>query len=196
MNRTLFILTILLSSIHAQEHQLPAESKDAKTAYKDAATPTEAVLADWDFLNKTDVVVSDGQKDATIHYPAEIKALDGKRVAIVGFMAPFEKLDDMSTCMLLPASVGCYFCSPPAVTQVALIQQKTDSKAKRPFINEAIIVTGTLRLFTFASQHPAHQADFMYALDDATVEVFTGQNKPRRAAAHLPPDPRKQPKIY
>jgi hypothetical protein len=36
----------------------------------------------------------------------------------------------------------------------------------------------------------------MYALDDATVEVFTGKNKPLRAAAHLPPDPRKQPKIY
>jgi hypothetical protein len=111
-------------------------------------------------------------------------------------MAPFEKLDDMSTCMILPASVGCYFCSPPAVTQVALIQQKGGTKDKRPFINEAVIVTGTLRLFTFASQHPAHQADFMYALDDATVEVFTGKNKPRRAAAHLPPDPRKQPKIY
>ena len=196
MKRTLFAFIASFSLAHAQEHKLPAESKDAKTAYKAATEPTEAVWADWDFLNKTDVIVSDGKKDATLNYPAEIKALDGKRVAIVGFMAPFEKLDDMSTCMILPASVGCYFCSPPAVTQVALIQQKGGTKDKRPFINEAVIVTGTLRLFTFASQHPAHQADFMYALDDATVEVFTGKNKPRRAAAHLPPDPRKQPKIY
>jgi hypothetical protein len=196
MKRTLFAFIASFSLAHAQEHKLPAESKDAKTAYKAATEPTEAVWADWDFLNKTDVIVSDGKKDATLNYPAEIKALDGKRVAIVGFMAPFEKLDDMSTCMILPASVGCYFCSPPAVTQVALIQQKGETKDKRPFINEAVIVTGTLRLFTFESQHPAHQADFMYALDDATVEVFTGKNKPRRAAAHLPPDPRKQPKIY
>jgi hypothetical protein len=196
MKRTLFAFIASFSLAHAQEHKLPAESKDAKTAYKAATEPTEAVWADWDFLNNTDVIVSDGKKDATLNYPAEIKALDGKRVAIVGFMAPFEKLDDMSTCMILPASVGCYFCSPPAVTQVALIQQKGETKDKRPFINEAVIVTGTLRLFTFESQHPAHQADFMYALDDATVEVFTGKNKPRRAAAHLPPDPRKQPKIY
>ncbi|MBK8039461.1 MAG: DUF3299 domain-containing protein [Verrucomicrobiaceae bacterium] len=196
MKRALFAFIASFSLTQAQEHKLPTESKEAKNAYQQASEPTEAFLADWDFLNKTDVVVSDGEKDATIQYPAEIQALDGKRVAIIGFMAPYEKLDDMSTCMILPASVGCYFCSPPAVTQVALIQQKGGTKDKRPFINEAVIVTGTLRLFTFASQHPAHQADFMYALDDATVEVFTGQNKPRRAPAHLPPDPRKQPKIY
>ena len=98
--------------------------------------------------------------------------------------------------MILPASVGCYYCAPPAVTQVVLIQQKNEKQEKRPFINEAVLVTGTLRLFTFVSEHPAHQADFMYALDEATIEVFTGKNKPRRAAAHLPPDPRKQPKIY
>jgi len=196
MKRTLLIFSIFIRLAFAQEHKLPTESKDATTAYPAAAAHTEAILADWDFLNKTDVVVSDGKKDAAIKYPPQIKALDGKRVAIVGFMAPFEKLDDMSTCMILPASVGCYYCSPPAVTQVALIQQKADKKDKRPFINEAVIVTGTLRLFTYESQHPAHQADFMYAIDDATVEVFTGKNKPRRAAAHLPPDPRKQPKIY
>ena len=196
LKRALFTLGIVLSQSQAQEHKLPAESKDAKSAYQAATEPTEAVLADWDFLDKTDVVVSDGKKDATINYPAEIKALDGKRIAIVGFMAPYEKLDDMSTCMILPASVGCYFCSPPAVTQVVLIQQKNEKKEKRPFINEAVLVTGTLRLFTYASQHPAHQADFMYAIDDATVEVFTGKNKPRRTPAHLPPDPRKQPKIY
>lgn len=196
MKRALFAFIASFSLAQAQEHKLPTESKEAKNAYQQASEPTEAFLADWDFLNKTDVVVSDGEKDATIKYPAEIKALDGKRVALIGFMAPYEKLDDMSTCMILPASVGCYFCSPPAVTQVALIQQKGGTKDKRPFINEAVIVTGTLRLFTFVSQHPAHQADFMYALDDATVEVFTGQNKPRRTSAHLPPDPRKQPKIY
>ena len=196
MKRALFAFIASFSLAQAQEHKLPTESKEAKNAYQQAGEPTEAFLADWDFLNKTDVVVSDGEKDATIQYPAEIQALDGKRVALIGFMAPYEKLDDMSTCMILPASVGCYFCSPPAVTQVALIQQKGGTKDKRPFINEALIVTGTLRLFTFASQHSAHQADFMYALDDATVEVITGQNKPRRAPAHLPPDPRKQPKIY
>ena len=196
MKRALFAFIASFSLAQAQEHKLPAESKEAKNAYQQASEPTQAFLADWDFLNKTDVVVSDGKKDATIQYPAEIQALDGKRVAIIGFMAPYEKLDDMSTCMILPASVGCYFCSPPAVTQVVLIQQKGGTKDKRPFINEAVIVTGTLRLFTFASQHPAHQADFMYALDDATVEVFTGQNKPSRAPAHLPPDPRKQPQIY
>ena len=195
MKPTLLLIT-LATALTAQEHPLPKESAAASAAYKQAEAATEAVLADWDFLNKTDVIVSDGKKNAAIKYPADIKALDGKRVAIVGFMAPFEKLDDMSTCMILPASVGCYFCSPPAVTQVALIQQKSDKPEKRPFINEAVIVTGTLRLFTFESQHPAHQADFMYALDEATVEVFTGKNKPRRAAAHLPPDPRKQPKIY
>lgn len=196
MKGALLIIFCLCLSAPAQEHDLPQESDQAKKAYQSASTPGEAVLADWDFLNRTDVVVSDGKKDATIKYPPEIKALDGKRIAIIGFMAPFEKLDDMSVCMIIPAYVGCYYCSPPAVTQVVYIQQKGDKKTKRPFINECVIVTGTLRLFTFGSKHPAHQADFMYALDDAVVDIFTGKNKPRRTPAHLPPDPRKQPKVY
>lgn len=194
--RVCFLLVLAISSLQSQEHKLPAESTVTKTAYKPATEPKDAVLADWDLLDKTDVVVSDGKKDATIKYPAEMKVLDGKRVAIVGFMAPFESVDDMTQCMILPAYVGCYYCGPPAVTQVVLIQQTSAKKENRPFINEAVIVTGTLRLFSFESQHPAHQADFMYALDEATVEVFTGQNKPSRAAAHLPPDPRKEPINY
>jgi len=196
LRRVCSVLAFAITAGQSQEHQLPAEAKDGRQAYQTVTQPSNAILVNWEFLDKTDVVVSDGKKDATINYPHEVKALDGKRVAIVGFMAPFESLDDMTQCMILPAYVGCFYCGPPPVTQVLLIQQINAKKQKRPFINDAVIVTGTLRLFSFDSQHPAHQADFLYAFDDAVVEVFDGQNKPSRAAAHLPPDPRKEPKIY
>lgn len=195
-------LTLLLCSAAAllradpPPHAQPKAEEGTKAYDLRAVSPDTATLVDWNFMDHTDVVVSDGKKNAKIGYPPEIKELDGKRIAIVGFMAPWEQIDDMTKFILVPSYVGCYFCSPPAVTQVALVEQRNPDKKKRPFINEAVIVTGTLRLFSYASKHPAHLADFLYALDDAVVEVYTGKNKPARIPAHLPPDPKRQMKVY
>jgi hypothetical protein len=162
-------------------HERPVASDEAKTAasFYLPSPPREdaAVTVDWKFLDRTEVTVSDGVKDADIRYPAEIKALDGKRVRIIGFMAPLEKLTDLSEFMLIPFEIGCTFCNPPPVTQVILVKQKTrPNREKPPFAPKSITVTGTLRLFTFDSPHPAHQADFMYALDDATLELSPGKS--------------------
>lgn len=199
MIRRLFVLGCLAAVVHAAEpppHAVPKPEDPAKSYPLRADSPDSATLIDWAFLDKANVIVSDGKKNATIGFPPELKTLDNHRVAIVGFMAPWEQIDDMTKFILVPSYVGCYFCAPPAVTQVALVEQANPKKKKLPFINEAVIVTGTLRLFTYASKHPAHQADFLYALDDAVAEVYTGRNKPTRIPAHLPPDPKRQPKVY
>ena len=94
-------------------HERPVAADEAKTAasFYNPAPPREntAVTVDWKFLDRTEVTVSDGVKDADIRYPAEIKALDGKRVRIIGFMAPWEKLTDLSEFMLIPSKLDVLF---------------------------------------------------------------------------------------
>jgi hypothetical protein len=125
-----------------------------------------------------------------VNYPAWLEELDGKPVEVTGFMAPFDQLDDLSTFMLMPSYVGCYFCAPPSFTQVLLVQQAGQGRGSRPFIDPPIRVNGVLRLYHPASNHPAHRDQFVYALDDAICTIVSGDEAPRRAKAHASGPPR------
>ena len=46
-------------------------------------------------------------------FPEALLQLDGKEVQLIGFMAPFDSLENMRRCMIVPTYVGCTFCSPP-----------------------------------------------------------------------------------
>src|SRR5262249_15363279 len=116
-------------------------------------------------------------------YPQDLASLDNKPVSIVGFMAPFEEIDNMRRFMLLPSSVGCYFCSPPSFTQVLLVEQRSKKEGKLPYIGDPIMVNGTLRLYSKDSKHYAHKAEFVYALDDADVSVADKNMAPEKPAA-------------
>lgn len=188
----LFSITMLAAGIGSSQNASPpltephAHGRPSATSTEAAAkdfypvkneSQPAATEVDWKFMDRTDVKVSDGVTDATIRYPSEIKELDGKRIRIVGFMAPWQTLSDFTEFMFIPYEVGCVFCSPPPVTQVMLVKQKrARGQQVPPFAPRSITVTGTLRLFTYESAHPAHQADFMYALDDAVVELRPGKS--------------------
>lgn len=177
---------VALSVLHARnpppKHRLPQVTLAARRAYPpvNEATATGTTLLNWPLLDKVDVQVNEQRKDATITYPKELKRCDGQRISIVGFMAPWQSVDDLSTFQLMPGYVGCYLCKPPSPTEVMLVRQK-QAGHPWPFAADAVRVTGTLRLFTWESQHPAHQEDFMYALDEAEVHLYTGPDKPDRA---------------
>lgn len=166
------------------------ESKDKKAAttapanspapVAEAASPA---LLDFKLLDHT-LLERRENKPPTVIFPPELTAEDNKRVSIIGFMAPFEEMDNMKRFMMLPSYVGCFFCSPPSFTQVLLVEQRSKGDGKLPFVNDPIIVTGTLRLYSKESQHPAHKAEFIYALDDAEITVYNGSNAPKRAAGH------------
>lgn len=105
-------------------------------------------------------------------YSPGIRALDGETVRIQGFMTPYQSLTDMRTFMLFPFPTGCNFCAPPAVNQVVLIRQREGQRRYR-FIDDPIVVTGTLRLWTSDSEDPAHTDDmFLYILEDTRVEAL------------------------
>lgn len=117
-------------------------------------------------------------------YPPQLEQLDGRLVEIVAFMAPFESLEDMSECLMLPAYVGCFFCAPPSFTQVVFVRQKDDGRPKKPFIEAPSLVTGTLRLLKPGSRDPAHEMEMIYVIDHATVVPNDGSNAPTRVPGH------------
>ena len=85
--------------------------------------------------------------DMSLAFPEELEKLNGQKVSLIGFMAPFESLEDMSRCMIVPSYVGCTFCTPPNLRQVVFVTQgNNDSETNYPFIEEPSHVTGIFRI--------------------------------------------------
>lgn len=102
-------------------------------------------------------------------FPPGMRALDGQRVRIQGFMSPYDSLQDMRRFMLFPFPTGCNFCAPPAVNQVVFVRQK-EGLRRYGFVDAPILITGTLRLWREDSEDPAHTDDFfLYVMEDTEV---------------------------
>ena len=133
--------------------------------------------------------------DMDLEFPESLKELNGRRVSLVGFMAPFDDLKDMRRCMIVPSYVGCTFCSPPNLSQVVFVTQgsKDDTEGSYPFIEEASRVSGTLRISLEESRHEGQQHGFLYSLENATISPHKGEG-PKRAPGHGTPDNHKKGK--
>lgn len=122
--------------------------------------------------------------DKELDYPAALRELEGRQVTLIGFMAPYDNLNDMSRCMMVPSYVGCTFCSPPSLNQVVYVTQGEDeSSGPYAFIEEPSHVTGTLRLSTTDSKHEGHAQGFLYSIENAVVEPHYGEG-PVRPKVH------------
>lgn len=130
-------------------------------------------LLNFPLLDKTDL--DEKKANLRVTYPSALSALDGKKVAIAGFMTPYESLDDMHQFLLMPSSGGCFFCQPPSLAQVLMVRQapQVGAPAKLPYVQAPVMVTATLRLYTKYSAHPGHKAGFIFALDDAQVRPIS-----------------------
>ena len=130
--------------------------------------------------------------DMKLDFPKSLKALDGRQVSLVGFMAPFDNLSDMSRCMIVPTYVGCTFCSPPSLTQVVFISQKKDGDDEKPFIEEASHISGILRLSLPGRQHDGKQQGFLYSIENAIITPYS-KKALKRAPGHETPESHQQP---
>lgn len=160
--------------------ELEARHEAARVGDEDASNPLPVV--DFPLLDQArtlDLI------DLKPDFPESLKALEGRRVALVGFMAPFDSLNDMRRCMIVPSYVGCTFCSPPSLTQVVYVTQGRDegSAGSYPFIEPASYVTGILRLSQAGSDHEGNEQGFLYSLEDAVVTPYTGETS-KRAPGH------------
>ncbi len=124
--------------------------------------------------------------DMELDFPESLRKLEGQRVSLVGFMAPFDSLDDMRRCMIVPSYVGCTFCSPPSLTQVVYVTQGGAGESMRrpfPFIEEPSYITGILRLSLPGNDHEGTQQGFIYSIENAVVTPHAG-DAPTRTVAH------------
>ncbi|MEM9015652.1 MAG: DUF3299 domain-containing protein [Verrucomicrobiota bacterium] len=122
--------------------------------------------------------------DMTLEFPESILALEGQHVRLVGFMAPYDSLNDMRRCMIVPSYVGCTFCAPPSLTQVVYVKQTEKMGGDFPFIEPPSDVSGILRLAHGENLHEGHRDGFVYVIDEAIVTPYAGTDAPIRAPGH------------
>ena len=121
-------------------------------------------------------------------FPESLEKLNGRKVRMIGFMAPFDSLEDMRRCMIVPSYAGCTFCSPPNLRQVVYVTQGGDDSSEKTysFIEEPSHAVGTLRISLPESSHEGKKHGFVYSIEDAEVTVHTGE-APQRAPSHASP---------
>ncbi|MCH8567529.1 MAG: DUF3299 domain-containing protein [Balneolales bacterium] len=76
--------------------------------------------------------------------PENLKALDGKEVSIVGYMVPFDRIENITQFILLQAPfMGCMHVPPPQANEVIMI------KTERPlssYTYDPLKITGKLTI--------------------------------------------------
>ena len=164
------------------KEKTPDSTQDKNTDSNDPAAVSDSLpIIDFPLLAEArpkDLI------DMSLAFPEELQKLDGKKVSLIGFMAPFDSLEDMSKCMMVPSYVGCTFCTPPNLRQVVFITQGEDSPdTVYPFIEEPSFVTGTFKISLPGTTHEGKKQGFVYSIQNAQVSAYTG-DAPERATGH------------
>lgn len=123
--------------------------------------------------------------EMTLSFPETLRKLNGLQVRLIGYMAPFDSLEDMRRCQIVPSYVGCTFCSPPNLRQVVYVNQSEDGSLEEiyPFIEEPCQVTGIFRISEPESDHEGKKKGFVYSIENAEVTIYTGKTA-KRAPGH------------
>ena len=110
----------------------------ADGGYAGVPLPEVDGAVSWDILSKVDLVFDDN--DLVPDYADEIRALDGERVKMVGFLMP---LDSMGQRQLLSLnSPHCPFCLPSGPE--GFVELSCDEPLG--FTTEPVVVTGVFKI--------------------------------------------------
>lgn len=103
--------------------------------------------------------------------PEEINSLNGKRVSIVGFMVPFDRIENITQFILLQAPfMGCLHVPPPQANEVLMVNTNTPL---RTFTYDPIRITGDLVI------EEVFIEGFLvsvYTINNASVSTSTAQD--------------------
>jgi hypothetical protein len=110
----------------------------------------------WDVLGQT--VVDSKFRPTFAKY---LKDLNGKQVALNGYMQPLGENTDLAAFMFIEYPVGCWYCEMPETTGIIYVQMP---KGKTAFYRRGLVrVVGRLQL------NATDPEDFLYALRQARV---------------------------
>lgn len=96
-------------------------------------------------------------------FPKYLRELDGKQVALSGFMQPLGNDLEMGTFLLIEYPVGCWYCETPELSAMVLVEMPPGKS--RTFSRNLVQVTGKLKL------NAADPEDFLYSLQGAVVKA-------------------------
>ena len=107
------------------------------------------------------------EDDGTAVFPPELLELEGRRISLSGFMAPYDDPHEMNKILLTKSSASCYFCNPPEENGVVFI--RLSPREKPPDAETGnITVEGTLHLIRRGClDEEAKQ--FLYTIEDARI---------------------------
>jgi len=94
-------------------------------------------------------------------FPRYLKELNGKDIALAGYMQPLGEELEVSSFMLIEYPVGCWYCEMPEITGIVLVELPAGKT--RTFTRGLIKITGKL---TLNSTDPEN---FLYTVNSAKV---------------------------
>jgi hypothetical protein len=95
--------------------------------------------------------------------PADVLALAGQRVALVGFMLSLGEAGDLPTFILVESLWGCCFGNVPQMNQMLLVQMR----AAGPYTPLPVVVAGLLEV---GEEREGDYVTSLYRLRDATLQ--------------------------
>jgi hypothetical protein len=110
----------------------------------------------WVVLNETAI-----DKNFRPTFPKYLRDLEGKQVAMTGFIQPFDDAVDVTSFMLIEYPIGCWFCEMPELTGIAYVELPENKSAK--FSRSLVKITGTLSL------NSTDPENFLYIINKAQV---------------------------
>lgn len=94
-------------------------------------------------------------------FPKYLKELDGKQIALAGFMQPLGDDIELSAFMLIEYPVGCWFCEVPEMTAIVFVEMPANKTVN--LMRGLVKITGTLKL------NSTDPENFLYTISKAKV---------------------------
>ncbi len=110
----------------------------------------------WELFGETAI-----EKPFKVSFPKYLKELDGKQVALTGFMYPLGEDPDMAAFLFIEAPVGCWYCEMPETTGIIHVELPAGKTARYQ--------RGLVRIVGRLSLNADDAEDFLYAVKDAKV---------------------------
>jgi hypothetical protein len=129
------------------------------------AGATEPPTLTFEMLEKT--VFSDTPPPT---FPAELSQLEGKRIHITGFAAPYDDPEHLMKMVVLKSPGGCFFCSPPPATAVVFVRRAAGDPSLKN-VTDPVDVEGTLLLWRSEMKDDDAAKGFLFTIDEAKVTV-------------------------
>ncbi|MGE0143585.1 MAG: DUF3299 domain-containing protein [Planctomycetota bacterium] len=76
--------------------------------------------------------------------PEAVRKLDGKKVAMIGFMLPIDEVENIKEFLLVQSLWACCYGTPPDINGIVRVVMKGDKRTDYQF--EPVLVTGTFRV--------------------------------------------------